>query len=185
VTPRAILLAAAIAALAAAAPAAAAGTSSQAIEAFETRVKDYLALRDKAVRALPHLTKQSTPDEVVRHQRALAGRIKEARAGAKAGEFFTPEIQALVKRTMTEVLSGHDGKSVRDSILDENPDLDTLALHQQYPTSVPLSTMPPQVLAALPKLPKGLEYRFLGTRLVLLDTDADIVLDYTGAVFQA
>ena len=181
-TPRAILLAAAIAALAAAAPAAAAGTSSQAIEAFETRVKDYLALRDKAVRALPHLTKQSTPDEVVRHQRALAGRIKEARAGAKAGEFFTPEIQALVKRTMTEVLSGHDGKSVRDSILDENPDLDTLALHQQYPTSVPLSTMPPQVLAALPKLEEELEYRFVGERLILLDPNAHLVIDFTDDV---
>jgi hypothetical protein len=183
-TPRGILLAAAIAALAAAAPAAAAGTPPAVLEAFDGRVKSYLTLKEKAVRALPHLTKQSTPDEVVRHQRALAERIKAARAGAKTGEFFTPEIEALVKRTMTEVLSGPDGKSVRDSILDENPDVKEIALHQQYPSSVPLSTMPPQVLAALPKLPKGLEYRFLGSRLVLLDTDADIILDHTGAVFQ-
>src|SRR5262249_50847269 len=156
----------AIVTLAAAAPAVAAGTPPQTLDSFAIRVKDYLALKDKAMRGLPHLTKQSTPDEVVRHQRALAQQIKEARTGAKPGEFFTPGIEALVKRTMTEILSGHDGKSVHDSILDENPDLKEIALHQQYPTSVPLSTMPPQVLAALPKLPKGLEYRFLGSRLV-------------------
>ncbi|HEV8202167.1 MAG TPA: hypothetical protein VGS03_19320 [Candidatus Polarisedimenticolia bacterium] len=182
-TPRAILVVVGIAALAAMAPAIAAGTPPQTLESFDVRLKDYLALKNKAEHGLPHLTKQSTPEEVVRHQRALAAQIKEARPGAKAGWFFTPQIEALVKRTMTEVLSGADGPSVRDSILDENPDVKTIALHEQYPPAVPVSTMPPQVLAALPKLPKGLEYRFLGTRLVLLDTDADMVVDYTGAVF--
>jgi len=184
-TARAMVLVVVVTSMAAAGPAAAAGTPSPVLQAFEARVKSYLTLKDKAERALPHLTKQSTPEEVVKHQRALAARIKEARAGAKTGEFFTPEIQALLKRTMDEVLSGADGKSVRDSILDENPDVPEIRLHEQYPTTVPLSTMPPQVLAALPKLPKGLEYRFLGSRLVLLDTDADIILDSTGPVFQA
>ena len=183
-TARAIVLAVIVTSMAAAAPAAAAGTSTPVLTGFEDRIKSYLAVKDKAERALPHLTKQSTPEEVVKHQRALAQHIREARAGAKPGEFFTPAIEALVKRTMTEILSGHDGKSVRDSILDENPDVKEIALHEQYPSAVPVSTMPPQVLSALPKLPKGLEYRFLGTRLVLLDTDADIILDYTGAVFQ-
>lgn len=182
--PRTLLLFIGLAFPAAAAPAVAAGTPPSVLTGFEDRIKSYLAVKDKAERALPHLTRQSTPEEVVRHQRALAQRIREARAGAKPGEFFTPAIEALMKRTMTEVLSGHDGKSVHDSILDENPDVREIALHEQYPSAVPVSTMPPQVLAALPKLPKGLEYRFLGSRLVLHDTDADIILDYTGSVFK-
>jgi hypothetical protein len=42
--------------------------------------------------------------------------------------------------------------------------------------------MPPQVLAALPKLPQELEYRFVGARLILLDTHADIILDFVEGV---
>jgi len=166
----------------AASTAAADKSASPVLAAFEARIQAYLDLKGKAESSVPHLSKDSKPEEVVRHQRALAARIKEARAGAKPGEFFTPDLEALVKRTVTEVLSGPDGKSVKASIMDENPDVPRITLHEQYPTAVPLSTMPPQILASLPQLPKGLEYRFLGTRLVLLDTDADIVIDYTGRV---
>jgi hypothetical protein len=38
--------------------------------------------------------------------------------------------------------------------------------------------MPPQILAALPKLPEDLEYRFIGDRLILLDAHANLVVDY-------
>jgi hypothetical protein len=38
--------------------------------------------------------------------------------------------------------------------------------------------MPPQVLAALPRLPEDLEYRFIGSRLILLDVHAQIVVDF-------
>ena len=48
-----------------------------------------------------------------------------------------------------------------------------------YPQGLPVTTVPPQVLDALPRLPvKDLEYRFVGRRLVLLDTRADMVVDY-------
>jgi hypothetical protein len=39
--------------------------------------------------------------------------------------------------------------------------------------------MPPQLLNPLPKLKGELEYRFLGPQLVLMDTEADIILDFT------
>jgi hypothetical protein len=180
-----LLLALAVIAIPTANAVAAAATDkavSPVLAAFETRIKGYLALKQKAESSLPHLSKDSKPEEVVKHQRALAAHIKEARAGAKPGDFFTPDLEALVKRTLTEVLSGADGKSVKASIMDENPDVPRIALHEQYPTEVPLSTMPPPILASLPQLPKGLEYRFLGTHLVLLDIDADIIIDYTGRV---
>ena len=38
-----------------------------------------------------------------------------------------------------------------------------LVVNGRYPDDVPVSTMPPQVLAALPKLPEELEYRFIRT----------------------
>jgi hypothetical protein len=39
--------------------------------------------------------------------------------------------------------------------------------------------MPLQVLATLPKLDEGLEYRFIGRRLVLMDTHANLMVDFT------
>jgi hypothetical protein len=44
---------------------------------------------------------------------------------------------------------------------------------------MPLTTVPPQVLAALPRLPdEQIEFRFLSTRLILLDTRANMIVDY-------
>ena len=155
----------------------------QAAAAFETRVKEYLTLHLKLESALPKLPKKSAPEEVDKNQRALGNLIKSARRDAKPGEFFTPGMQALVKRVLGEVLAGPEGKTVKASIMDENPGVPKLVVNERYPSSVPLSTMPPQVLAALPKLQGDLlEYRFIGPRLILLDTQADIILDYTDDV---
>ena len=48
--------------------------------------------------------------------------------------------------------------------MDENPGRLQLQVNARYPESVPVSTVPPQVLQALPKLPEELEYRFIGDR---------------------
>ena len=42
---------------------------------------------------------------------------------------------------------------------------------------MPVTTVPPQVLAALPKLPEDLEYRFIGDRLILHDIHAHTIVD--------
>jgi hypothetical protein len=150
-----------------------------AVAAFEARVKEYVILHRKLESSLPRLPRKHTPEQVDKNQRALGDLIKSARKDAKPGEFFTPEMQAFVKRILGEVLSGPDGKNVKASIMDENPGVPKLVINERYPSSVPLSTMPPQVLAPLPKLPEDLEYRFIGSRLILLDTHADIILDFS------
>ena len=53
-----------------------------------------------------------------------------------------------------------------------------LTVNGRYPDTVPLSTVPPQVLQNLPTLPEDLEYRFVGRRLILLDTHAHTIADY-------
>jgi hypothetical protein len=62
--------------------------------------------------------------------------------------------------------------------MDENPGPIRLRVNGRYPDTVPLTTMPPKVLAALPKLPSSLEYRFIGERLILLDVPAHLVVDF-------
>ncbi|HYV86253.1 MAG TPA: hypothetical protein VFB49_10095 [Patescibacteria group bacterium] len=155
---------------------------AQAIATFDSHVKEYVALHEKLESTLPRTPRKKTPEQVDKHQRALGDLIKAARHDAKPGEFFTPGMQALVKRILGEVLSGPDGKTLKASIMDENPGLPTLVVNERYPPSIPLSTMPPQVLAPLPKLHGELEYRFIGLRLILVDTEADIILDFTDDV---
>ena len=53
-----------------------------------------------------------------------------------------------------------------------------LRVNGRYPDTVPLSTMPPSVLEQLPPLPAPLQYRFIGKRLILLDVDAHIIVDF-------
>jgi len=157
-------------------------SEAQAAAAFEASVQEYLILHRKLESEVPKMRKRSTPERIEKNQRALGDLIRSARRDAKRGEFFTPGMQALVKRILGEVLAGPDGKTVKASIMDENPGVPKLVLNERYPSSVPLSTMPPQVLGPLPKLPEDLEYRFIGSRLILLDTHADIILDFANDV---
>jgi hypothetical protein len=151
-------------------------------EDFEARVKEYRALQRKLEASLPKLPKRATSEQVDQYQRALSAAVTTARAGAVRGEFFTADLEALVKRILAKVVSGRDGKNIRASIMDENPGLPNLAVNDRYPDSIPLSTMPAEILKALPKLEEDLEYRFIGERLVLMDPQAHIVLDFTGDV---
>lgn len=155
---------------------------AQAVETFEAQVKEYRALHKKLESTVPGLPRHPTPEQVDKSQRALGDRIKSARRDAKPGEFFTPGMQAYVKRVLGAILSGPDGKVIRASIMDENPGVPSLTINERYPPSIPLATMTPHILAALPKLPEDLEYRFIGLRLILLDTQADIILDFAEGI---
>jgi hypothetical protein len=154
----------------------------RAAEDFEARVRQYRTLEKKLAATLPKLPKRASPAQVDENQRALGALIKTERAGAKRGELLTPEMQALVKRILAAVLGGADGKIIKASIMDENPGVPTLRVNDRYPDAIPLSTMPPQVLKALPKLEEELEYRFIGERLVLMDAHAHIIVDFTDDV---
>ena len=45
--------------------------------------------------------------------------------------------------------------------------------------------MPPLILDALPRLPEGLEYRFMGNDLILRDTQANLIADVVNGAFPA
>jgi hypothetical protein len=63
--------------------------------------------------------------------------------------------------------------------MDENPvGQVAVSVNQRYPDDVPISTMPPDVLQKLPKMPEDLEYRFVGRHLVILDTHAHLIVDF-------
>ena len=155
---------------------------TQAVVAFQARVADYVALHRKLEAGLPKLPKKASPEQVDTNQRDLGLLIKNARSDAKRGQLFAPDMEALIKRTLAAIVTGPDGKIMKASIMDENPGVPALSVNDRYPDSVPLSTMPPEVLAALPRLEEDIEYRFIGERLVLMDAHAHIIIDFTDDV---
>jgi hypothetical protein len=63
------------------------------------------------------------------------------------------------------------------AIMDENPGDLSRRINRAYPTGQPLASMPARILAALPRLPDDLQYRFLGRALILIDTRTNLILD--------
>lgn len=155
------------------------------LKEFTRRVDEYVALHKKLETTLPSLPKQTNPTEIDRHERALARLIQDARKSAKQGDIFTPAMQRLVRTLLRPIFSGKDGRQIRGEILDnEYKGSVRLAVNGRYPDEVPISTVPPQVLAQLPKLPEELEYRFVQSNLILFDPHAHTIADFVERAFQ-
>ena len=154
---------------------------AQALATMNDRVKEYVELHQKIERSLPKLPDEATQEQIVRNQRAFEVLLRKARATAKPGDIFTPEARPVIKRLLAAVFGGPNGQQLKASIMDENP-VDPVALkltvNGRYPDTVPLATVPPQVLQTLPKLTEDLEYRFIGDWLILLDTHAHVIADF-------
>jgi len=148
------------------------------IAEFTQRVEAYVELHKKLEATLPKLPKEATPEQIVANQRALAELIRTARAAAKQGDVFTPAMTAYMKALLKRVFSRPEGRQLRASIMDEYPGRITLQANGRYPDTVPIASMPPDVLAALPKLPEEIEYRFVGDQFILLDPHAHIIVDF-------
>jgi hypothetical protein len=152
---------------------------------FEKRVEDYVTLRNRVEDTLKDLPKQADPATADRHQRALSQLIQQERRQARQGDLFDPAMQALVRELLRPVFSGKDGRMLHDEIQDnEYKGKAPLKVNARYPDDVPLSTMPPQILLALPKLPGELEYRFINTNLILFDPHAHIIVDYMERAYR-
>lgn len=149
-----------------------------ALATMNARLKEYVELHSKLERTLPKLPDDATPQQIDRNQRQLEQLVRDARRTAKQGDLFTPEARPVIKRLLATVFGGPEGKQLKDSIMDENPVGVRVTVNGRYPDTVPVSTVPPQVLQTLPKLSEDMEYRFIGDRLILLDAHAHVIADF-------
>lgn len=163
---------------AAARPEANSAADTEALAGFVTQLKGYAELHNKLEKMLPPVPNETTPEVMDKHQRALAQLLEQNRKQAKRGDLFTPAGERAIRRILDEVFSGPDGAQFKSTIMDENPSTVKLAINGRHSDDVPLSTMPAQLLARLPRLPEELEYRFIGPRLILLDAHSRTVADY-------
>ena len=150
--------------------------NAAALKGFLDRVNDYVALQKKVDDGLPKLSGNDNPSKIEANQAAMASRIKMARANAKRGDIFgsaEPVLMAVIRedanlRTLREARAA----------MEEVPKFDPPAVNTAYPEKAALATVPPLLLNALPRLPEGLEYRFMGNDLILRDTKANLIPDF-------
>lgn len=152
---------------------------AQVLDDFKKRIDDYAALRDRLEADLPRQTDEATPEQIDSRERELGARLAKARANAKPGDLITEPMRAVIRQRFKGIFTKDvDGRNTRGSVMDENPVGTPIHVNQRYPDEVPLSTMPPEVLAFLPKLPPELEFRFVGRNLIILDARAHSIADY-------
>ena len=67
------------------------------VAAFTARINAYLDIHNKFESTLPKLPNDATPAQMDRHQRLFGPLVQKARAGAKRGDIFTPEMEAFLR----------------------------------------------------------------------------------------
>jgi hypothetical protein len=148
---------------------------------FSTRVWSYFELRSELEKGLPARTVTDDWAAIRRAERALAKKISAARAKARQGDIFTPAISVEFRNVLLLEMNA----STWAGIMDDNPGEFSVHINRAYPEGKTVSTMPPNVLAALPRLPDDIEYRSLGRHLILLDTRAMVIVDLLPYAFRS
>ena len=149
---------------------------------FEKQVKEYVKLHKKAEAGLPRQKPTDSPHILNERRRMLASRIQTARAQAKQGDLFSPQVSELYKRLIVMAYQASGPAKVGTSLRHDEPVHELrLQVNAVYPETVPLQTTPPSILTNLPPLPPELDYRIVGANLVLRDTGANLIVDYLPA----
>ena len=147
---------------------------------FKARVEKYAELHKDLAKGDARQKDEASAQQVDAQKTALTAKIQAARGGAKPGDIFTPEMRPIFRRLLAPELKGEDGRDAKAIIKDDAPAPGTVAfkVNAKYPEGQPIPSMPANLLLNLPPLPNPLEYRVVGQHLLLLDTSADLVVDY-------
>jgi hypothetical protein len=154
-------------------------TEKEAIKRFEGRLKQYVRLRESVKGKLPKLSKDSTPEQIAAFEKASVEALRTARAGAKPGDLFMPDVAQVIRTTLKTEFKPAEKKEIRKVVLDKESNIPVpLKVNYPYPEPKEFVEMPPALLLKLPQLPKQLKYRYVGRTLMLVDTDNNLIIDY-------
>ena len=152
---------------------------------FTARIEAYVKLHRQLEGTVPTLRVSRDPLEIQEAVAALGAEIRAARPEARQGDVFTPAAATFIRRSIAACLAR---RSVAELLADleaeryeeegdEPGPMPEPRVNDTYPRTVEYPIMPPPVLAALPPLPEELQYRLVGSTLILWDHHADLVVD--------
>jgi len=159
---------------------------------FKRSVEEYVELH-KSVRAgLPPLDVSSEPTHFIKASDRLASAIRDARRGARAGDVFNPVVAATFHARINYALRDPDRrKRIIERLTEVEDDEDERPPAGWRPVVngtldwFSTGATPHTILEALPELPDELQYRFVGLDLILLDVDANLIVDILPAAVSA
>lgn len=151
---------------------------ARAFSAFEARVKEYVSLREGIEEKLPKLSKDATPEQIEAHKAAFQDAVRAARAGAKQGDLFNAEIAGHIREVIKSETKPKEKQEVRQAVLGAEVKAVPLRVNYAYPETEELIEMAPTLLLKLPQLPKQVKYRYVGRRLLLVDRENGLIIDF-------
>ena len=151
-----------------------------ALAEFKSRVDAYADMHKTLAQGEARPEKAASPAKINTTKATLAARVQATRVNAKQGDIFTPAVRPVFRRLLAPELKGEDGHDAKAVLKDDAPAPGTVAfkVNAKFPENQPRPTVPASLLLALPPLPAPLEYRIIGQHLLILDTAADLVVDY-------
>jgi hypothetical protein len=150
----------------------------QTVADFDKRVREYVDMREMLEGRMPKLSKEATPAEIETHKTAFQESVRAARAGAKPGQMFNPDIAILIRAIIKDEFKGRARAELRETVFEAETQGVPVRVNYPYPESKELLEMPPTLLLRLPQLPKQLRYRFVGSNLLLVDRENGLIVDY-------
>ena len=154
------------------------GDSQPVVKGFEDRVKEYVKLRERLEEKMPRLSEEARPEEIEAHKKAFQERVRAARAYAKPGDIFTPDIVNYIRATIKREFKGKDLRGLRETVLEAETKGVPVRVNYPYPENKELVEMPPTLLMILPQLPKQVRYRYVGRNMLLVDRENGLIIDY-------
>jgi hypothetical protein len=146
---------------------------------FTGHVEEYLKLRQTIEKKLPAMkSKEELPEMIAAHQQALARKIREARPHARPGDIFTRAAREAFRHVIRSVFQDPHTAAAH-AIIRQRDTVKRVRLQVNgiYPDAVAETTFPSTLLQKLPTLPDELAYRIVGRDLVLVDRNANLVVD--------
>lgn len=144
---------------------------------FQKRVNDYVTLHRVLEGPLPTLEVSTDMRKVQAAMDALAVRIQTARTDARQGDIFSEAVARMFHRRIASCLVRADIEAILADQRYGAEGQPVPRVNAVWPPRVPFDIVPPQLLATLPRLPPELQYRIIGSSIVLWDHHANLIVD--------
>ena len=148
-----------------------------ALRMFTRAVNAYVELHRQVEDPLSPTWICSDPEAVAAATKQLGDAIRAARPEAARGDIFVPEVADLFRVRILAAGSERNRTDVPAGLEDEGgPCMPLPAVNSRF-TLAGSTPIGEAVARALPGLPPELDYRFVGRALILVDVNADLVVD--------
>ena len=148
-------------------------------EHYQRNVEAYMALRDEAAETVAPLSISPDAKESLEWVGAIAQAICARRPDAHVGDVVSIDVQPAFRTLIAASLLANQD-TVAELMARNNaeviPGSPRPAINKPFPWQRG-AAMPPYLLAALPRLPHELQYRIVDRDLLLVDIDANVVID--------